>query len=109
MSSGLDHHDKLTKPGKLFFDRAWPTCFFIFERQPLGTGASSDGDSLCGVYGGGQGGGALGKEADQWVLAYRSRPTHEALIEVTDVLRELWANTSSAQSMGLRLPNQGGL
>lgn len=57
---------------------AWPTAFFIFEKQDA---VEDDLDHLsC-------------QRQMRWRLIYRSRPTHEAHIDVCEVLNRLWGSS----------------
>jgi len=68
---------------------AWPTAFFVFEQRAV----ADQGEGASGGHGAGEerGGGLA------WFIAYRSRPTVEAYIEVTEVLDYLWRRSRPSE------------
>ena len=68
---------------------AWPTAFFIFEQRAV----ADEGGGAGGGHG--EAGGCGGSLA--WFVAYRSRPTVEAYIDVTEVLDCLWGESRPSE------------
>lgn len=76
---------------------AWPTAFFIFERQSAAKHAEGGGGDEGGDcdYSQVSSFSPSSLRARDWCLTYRSRATHEAHIDVMEVLEWLWSRDLS--------------